>query len=46
MGGWDYWTYQNQPIWFLSEIRDLIEQENFESKRQEMKSKEFKNGQC
>lgn len=42
MGGWDYWTYQNQPTWFINEIKEMIQEEYYESKKQEMKSKGFR----
>lgn len=25
--GWDYWTYQSQPIWFITGVADHLNQE-------------------
>lgn len=37
--GWDYWVYQNQPVWFLKEVQELMEKEWYERKKAEMSNK-------
>jgi hypothetical protein len=37
--GWDYWTYMNQPTWFVNQI---IKNSNDKNKQQEALNKKRK----
>jgi len=35
--GWDYWTYMNQPQWFLDLLRDKLVLDSKELKKESKK---------